>query len=151
MRRPGERAVSGETDLERMLATLVVCRQPGTVAYVAIEEGEAPELDLHPWAVIQEDEGTTLVLDAGDAAASGLPFEGEWAWLSLEVHSSLHAVGLTAALSGALAGAGIPANVLAGYHHDHVLVPAARADEAVEVLLQLRDRDRRGDRGDQGV
>ena len=131
--------MSGETDLGRMLATLVVRRWPGTVAYVAVDEGEAPDLDLQPRATIEEDEGTTLVLDTADATAAGLPFEGEWAWLSLEVHSSLDAVGLTAALSGALAGAGIPANVLAGYHHDHVVVPADRADEAVTVLHALRD------------
>ena len=132
--------MSGETDLERMLATLVVTRQPDPVAYVTIADGDAPDLDLHPWAVVKEAEGTTLVLDAAAARAAGLPFEGEWAWLSLEVHSSLHAVGLTAALSGALAGAGIPANVIAGFLHDHVLVPSDRADEAVAVLQGLRGR-----------
>ena len=54
------------------------------------------------------------------------------------VHSSLAAVGLTAALSGALASAGIPANVIAGYHHDHVLVPLDSWEDAVEVLHGLR-------------
>jgi hypothetical protein len=131
--------VSGETDLGRMLATLLVRRRPGTVAYVTVDDDEAADLDLHPWAVVEEDEGTTLVLDVIEARAAGLSFEGEWAWLSLEVHSSLDAVGLTAALSGALAGAGIPANLLAGHHHDHVLVPAAKADEALAVLHGLRE------------
>jgi hypothetical protein len=28
--------------------------------------------------------------------------------------------------------------VLAGLHHDHLLVPAERADEAIEVLCALR-------------
>jgi len=56
------------------------------------------------------------------------------------VHSSLEAVGLTAAFSSALGEAGISCNVLAGYFHDHLLVPAAEAGNAIDVLLGLRDR-----------
>jgi hypothetical protein len=130
--------MAGETDLGQMLATLEVQRRPGTYVYVTFPAGEAPDLHLEPAAVVAEEEGTTLVLAVGGARAADLHFEGEWAWLSLKVHSALEGVGLTAALSTALAGAGIPANVLAGYHHDHVLVPADRADEAVEVLHGLR-------------
>jgi hypothetical protein len=50
------------------------------------------------------------------------------------VQSSLDAVGLTAAVSAKLAAIGIPCNVLAGYHHDHVLVPVDRVDDAITVL-----------------
>jgi hypothetical protein len=131
--------MAGETDLGQMLATLQVRRRPGTYVYVTFPAGEAPDLHLEPAAAVAEEEGTTLVLGANDARGAGLRFEGEWAWLSLQVHSALEAVGLTAALATALAGAGIPANVLAGYHHDHVLVPPDRADEAIEVLQGLRD------------
>jgi uncharacterized protein len=53
------------------------------------------------------------------------------------VHSALDAVGLTAAVSRALAAAGLSCNVLAGLHHDHLLVPAGRADEALAVLREL--------------
>ena len=56
------------------------------------------------------------------------------AWLSLTVQSSLEAVGLTAAFSKVLGDAGIPCNVLAGYHHDHLLVPIDRVDDAIAVL-----------------
>jgi hypothetical protein len=59
------------------------------------------------------------------------------AWLTLTVDSSLEAVGLTAAFSAALAEAGIPANLLAGLRHDHILVPADRADDAVAPLRAL--------------
>ena len=53
------------------------------------------------------------------------------------MHSALDAVGLTAAFATALAAAGISCNVLAGYHHDHVLVDTDRASEAVSVLERL--------------
>ena len=56
------------------------------------------------------------------------------------MHSALDAVGLTAAVAGALAEAGISCNVLAGAHHDHLLVPVDRADDALVALAQLRDR-----------
>ena len=62
------------------------------------------------------------------------------AWLTLTVHSALEAVGLTAAVATALAAAGIPANVLAGYFHDHVLVPEDRADDAIRALRALAVR-----------
>ena len=58
----------------------------------------------------------------------------------LTVHSALDAVGLTAAISGRLARQGISANVVAAYFHDHVFVPAARAEEALEALRELSTR-----------
>ena len=59
------------------------------------------------------------------------------AWLTLTVHSSLAAVGLTAAFAAALASGAIPANVLAGLRHDHLLVPVDRADDAIAALRAL--------------
>ena len=53
-------------------------------------------------------------------------------------------MGLTAAVSTALAGAAISCNVLAGFHHDHLFVPADRADEALDVLLALTTGASRG-------
>ena len=57
--------------------------------------------------------------------------------ITLTVHSSLEAVGLTAAFSAALTGAGISANVVAGYYHDHIFVPERDADRAIETLQAL--------------
>ena len=60
------------------------------------------------------------------------------AWLTLEVRSALDAVGSTAAVAAALAAENIPCNVLAGYHHDHLLVPIDKADLTIAVLKALR-------------
>ena len=59
------------------------------------------------------------------------------AWLTLDVESALDSVGLTAAVATALAAQRIPCNVLAGFHHDHLLVPESRADEAMAILRSL--------------
>ena len=71
------------------------------------------------------------------ADALGVSYDYLAAWITLRVHSALDAVGLTAAVSTALAGAGISCNVIAGYHHDHLLVPADRAADALEALSGL--------------
>ena len=60
--------------------------------------------------------------------------------ITLTVHSSLEAVGLTAAIATELAGLGISANVVAAYYHDHVFVPCAQAEQAVAGLAALGSR-----------
>ena len=129
--------MAGETDLERMLATLDVERRPGTFAFVT---GDHPTFAASALASVSETEAVTWVVPTEVAIEAGLVVEFEAAWLTLTVHSALDAVGLTAAFSAALADAGIPCNVLAGFHHDHLLVPVDRADDATQVLRSLADR-----------
>lgn len=123
----------GELDVEKMLASLAVERRPGTYTFVAVEV-PTPGLMAAAQAMVAEGELTTLVLPVESAARAGLPVTVEMAWLTLTVQSSLEAVGLTAAVSTRLADIGVACNVLAGYHHDHLLVPSARADDAVAAL-----------------
>ena len=125
----------GETDLEAMLASLAVTRRDGVFTFVETT-GPTVEMMRRAHAVVVEEESTTLVLTLDDAEALDLEGPVEMAWLSLTVASSLEAVGLTAAFSAMLGGAGIPCNVLAGFHHDHLLVPVDRADEAIRVLTE---------------
>jgi hypothetical protein len=128
----------GETDLDAMLASLGVTRRPGVFTFVEVAELDA-DLVTAAEAVIREDESITLVLAVDAAQRVDLPVVVEMAWLSLTVNSSLEAVGLTAAFSRILGDEGISCNVLAGYHHDHLLVPVDRADEAIAVLTVSSD------------
>lgn len=127
----------GELDLALMLAGLEVVRRPGTFVYIAA----APGTPSPPGAVAMLDEGDAMsyIVPMDSPVAVNPQFPA--AWLTLTVHSSLDAVGLTAAVATALAAHSIPANVLAGYHHDHVLVPVDRADDAIAVLLGLAAPD----------
>jgi hypothetical protein len=130
--------VAGETDLQALLRGLDVMREPGVFVVATLPPGAGPPSTAR--ALVREQEGLTAVLPRDDAAAAGLAFAFEAAWLTLTVHSSLEAVGLTAAVAARLADAGIPANVLAGFHHDHVLVPVDRADDAIAAVRSLRAR-----------
>jgi hypothetical protein len=127
---------AGSTDLQAMLATLEATVRPDDYVY-AVVEADHPAVALAA-ATIREDEGLTVVLRRADADNHGITYDFVACWLSLTVHSSLEAVGLTAAFSRALGDAGISCNVLAGFHHDHLLVPVAERDCALAALRALR-------------
>ena len=126
--------MTGDTDLARMLSTLDVIARPDRYTFAS---GDWPALVAVAEATIHEEEGPTYVVTVEDARAAGAEVEFVAAWLTLTVWSALEAVGLTAAVSTVLAEASIPCNVLAGFHHDHLLVPADRADEAIALLRGL--------------
>lgn len=128
--------MSGERDLDTLLATMRPKLVPGLLVVTRLA-GTRPPPDLHPFATVQEEEGLTLVLSREEADAAGLGYDLLTALITLRVHSDLAAVGLTAAVSGRLAEAGISCNVIAGYAHDHLLVPHDRADEALDLLEGL--------------
>ena len=123
----------GVRDLAELLRRLEPVRRPGEFVVVSTTS----EVTLPALATVDEDEGTTLVLERHEADAFRLGHSGTFAWITLTVHSSLEAVGLTAAVAAALADRDIPCNVLAGFHHDHLLVPSERADEAIAALREL--------------
>jgi hypothetical protein len=120
-----------------MLASLRVELRAEPYTFVVLD-GRV-ELGSGVAALIEEGEGTTAVVTVAEAQRCGWPVEFEAGWLTLAVHSALDAVGLTAAVSRALAERGIPCNVLAGYHHDHLLVPFDRRDEAIAALDALAE------------
>lgn len=128
--------MSGETDLARLLATLQPEVRPGE--YVVVSLAATPDAPCE--AIVREADGVTCVVERGVADAHGWPYDFVAGWITLQVHSALEAVGLTAAVSAALTAEGIPCNVLAGFFHDHLLVPAERVDDTVRALADLSSR-----------
>ncbi|PJJ59061.1 ACT domain-containing protein [Hymenobacter chitinivorans] len=128
--------MSGETNLTQLLRTMQPQRQPGT--YVFCTVASLAGLDLSECiGTFREAEGTTLILPRAAADQLGLPYSYLAAWLTLTMHSSLEAVGLTAAFAQALARHQISCNVVAAFYHDHIFVADADADKALTVLRQL--------------
>jgi hypothetical protein len=125
-----------ERDLQELLASLEATRRPGRWCMVS---GVTLPADVAVAATIVEVEGLTAVISIEDAAALKITMTLPMAWLSLGVVSTLDSVGLTAVVATALAKEGIACNVLAGYYHDHLLVPDERADQALAVLKALAD------------
>lgn len=130
-----EAADGGLRDMLRALEPRLV---PGEYVFCSVLTAVAGELE--PFATLgsfMEDEGLTLVLERGAADAGGLDYRHVFRCITLGIQSALDAVGLTAAVSRRLAQSGISANVIAAYHHDHVFVPAERAEEALAALEEL--------------
>jgi hypothetical protein len=127
--------MSGERDLAVLLATMEPVLWEMPFAYGLLTEGHAPLVDA--FAVIREVEGLSVIAPAASLAAHGIAFDGLWARISLKVHSSLDAVGLTAAVAGALTRDGISANAVAGFFHDHFFVQWDRREAAMAALRNL--------------
>jgi dihydrofolate reductase len=135
------------SSLPELLATMRPERQPGEYAFVTVDPDGGVPTGLTPAATVHEPEGTTLVLPLQQAQTCGLPLDFRCVWIILRVHSDLAAVGLTAAVATALADDDIACNIIAGFHHDHLFVPADRADRAVaalEALAHTRVAERSG-------
>lgn len=131
--------MGGETDLANLLKGMRPVLQDGVFVFACLGDGEEIALlpRLQPLAQFREVEGLTVVVARGRAEAAGLSTSGPMRQITLTVHSALEAVGLTAAFSAALTEAGISANVMAGFYHDHIFVPERDAERALAVLLGL--------------
>ncbi|OZE92764.1 hypothetical protein CH298_02475 [Rhodococcoides fascians] len=122
-------------DLDALLKTLSPKVRAGKYVFACVDEYTAAR--LRPIVSVREVEGTTVVVELGEAIELRLVYNFISAWITLDVHSSLDAVGLTATVSRVLTDEGISANVVAGFHHDHIFVPHDRAEDAVECLRRL--------------
>ncbi|MGZ9811230.1 ACT domain-containing protein [Pseudoroseicyclus sp. H15] len=129
------------TDEAEMIAGMTPRLLPGTFVFCTITDPHALGTALpHARGLFAEAEGMSLILPVPQAEELGLSTTPAMRQITLEVFSSLEGVGLTAAVAGALAEAGIPANVVAARHHDHVFVPEAEAERAVAALEALQAR-----------
>lgn len=130
--------MSGEVSLQDLLRSLSPALAPESFVFVSRPGARyGDHAELMPVASVAELEGLTLIVPKKRADAFSIAYEGVFRRISLRVHSSLQACGLTAAMSTALAGHGLSANVVAGALHDHLFVPDDQAAQALEVLRQL--------------
>lgn len=125
-------------ELNALLANIDPIRQPGEFVFITVDDADALPVGAH--ATVREDGRLSCVVDRRYEEALGDDHGPVMAWITLQVHSSLTAVGLTAAVSSALAAEGIAANVIAGHRHDHILVPVDRADDAQRAIAALAYR-----------
>lgn len=96
-----------------------------------------PALVAAALATMREAEGLSLIVPLGIADRAGVRYEFPCRRITLQVHSALDAVGFLAAIVPKLAAMGMGVNPVAGFFHDHLFVPADRADAALEALEAL--------------
>ena len=131
--------MTGITDLDALLAGMEPLLGETLYVFVSLPEATYGEgANLTPLGCFLEAEGLTLIVPRAKADAAGLKYDGVYRAITLKVHSSLSAVGLTAAVAAALAEHGISANVVAAFYHDHIFVPMDKADKALKALENLQ-------------
>ncbi len=131
--------MKGERDLTALLRHMKPELRPGTFVFCTIAANEGVPAAFNPLLMFREQEGTTLVMPREEAEAAGLRYAFPARLITLTVRSALDAVGFLAAITARLAEAGISVNAVSAFHHDHLFVPADRADEAMMLLQEISD------------
>ena len=132
--------MAGEKNLENLLLSMSPVLIEGDYVFCTIKDSKYGDYaETRPIASFAEAEGLTLVLLKETAEGADLSYESVFRCISLGIHSSLEAVGLTAAVAGKLAAHGIAANVIAAYFHDHIFVQSELAGHALSILSEYRN------------
>ena len=130
--------MSGEKDLQNLLKSMKPEHNSGE--YVFCEINSLGNINLDEIEMLfREEEGITLILKKEIADKLNLKYSFIASWITLTVHSSLEAVGLTAAFSKALAESGVSCNVVAAFYHDHIFVDQKDAEKAMQILNQFSE------------
>ena len=126
--------MAGILELNTLLKSMNPELKQGEYIFCSLAGNLGDYIHLNPLASYIEDEGITLILNADTADKAGITYEGKYNLITLNVHSSLEAVGLTAAVSTKLTEHNISANVVAAFYHDHIFVQTDKAQAALSAL-----------------
>ncbi|TWJ02240.1 hypothetical protein JN11_01212 [Mucilaginibacter frigoritolerans] len=129
----------GETNLTELLKTMHPTLNEGDYVFCTISSSITIDHDLIIGS-FKEKEGLTIILSKDEADKLNLTYSYIATWITLTVHSSLEAVGLTAAFATELSKNGISCNVVAAYYHDHIFVAKKDAVKAMDVLQKMADK-----------
>ncbi|MEO0357116.1 MAG: ACT domain-containing protein [Pseudomonadota bacterium] len=125
--------MSGEIDLQKLLAGMSATLHPDTFVFTTFPVGTAvPEIPYR--MCFHEAEGTTLIVSKQHVDGTNIKFEFPCRMITLNVHSALDAVGFIARVATELANLGMGVNPVAGFYHDHLFIPEDRADDAMTAL-----------------
>ena len=123
----------GETNLDKLLGSMSAELMDGLYVFATLSESEMP-IGVRPRMMFHEAEGMTLILLKEEAEAHGLAYEFPCRMITLNIHSSLDAIGFLARITQRLAALNMGVNPVSGFYHDHLFIPLDRADEALAEL-----------------
>ena len=127
------------TDLDVLLKSMSPKLIEGNYVFCTVNGQLSDYVAMEPIATFSEQEGLTLVVKEEIATENQLEFDAVFSLITLSVHSSLEAVGLTAAFTNKLSSYGISANVIAGYYHDHIFVQKDKTEQAMNALIEFAE------------
>lgn len=128
--------MSGELALGKLLATVTATMADDIYVFATFANNQVPS-GLKPLMQFHEQEGTTLILTREAAEKHNIPYEFPCRMITLNVHSSLEAVGFIAVIATELAKQGMGVNPVAGFFHDHLFIPLGREHDALKVIKDI--------------
>lgn len=128
--------MGGEQNLDILLWAMTATLHDGVHVFATVAKGHVPG-GLHAVMQFDEQEGTTLILLKPEAEADGITHAFPCRMITLNVHSSLEAVGFIARIATELAKRGMGVNPVSGFYHDHLFVPLGREQEAMAILADI--------------
>lgn len=130
--------MSGETNLDQLLKNMSPHLNQGDFVFVTVKD--TSKIDrTDTIGEFKEREGTTLIIKRKKADNLNLEYHFVASWITLNIHSALEAIGLTAAISTALTEQNISCNIVAGFYHDHIFVAKKDAESAMNILKRLSE------------
>ena len=128
--------MSGETNLATLIGSMTPVLHPEIFVFAKTDDAAHARRSAARM-IFQETEAITLILERSEAEREGFAYEFPCRMITLNVHSALEAVGFIAAIATELARHGMGVNPVAGFYHDHLFVPAERAEDAMAALTSL--------------
>lgn len=128
--------MSGEKNLHTLLSTMMAVLDETRYVFVSLKETPPPDW-WTPLMVFNEMQGTTCIVPQEQAEAAQIPYEYPCRRITLQIHSSLEAVGFMARIATQLAEEGISVNPVSAFYHDHLFVPEGAESAALQVLEKL--------------
>lgn len=136
-------SMSGERNLQKLLQSLNPTLNEGDYVFCLLIDDTSLDR-ANVLFTFKEKEGTTVVLSKEIADQLDMKYSSLYSWVTLDVHSALDSVGLTARVSAALANGHISCNVVAAFHHDHLFIPKRDVGQALNILRALSNQKRSG-------
>lgn len=128
---------AGETNLRNLLGSMRPLLNDGVFVFVTMPANDPLPSGVDPIMSFRETEGRTLIITEQEAATLGLPATFHCRMVTLQIHSSLEAVGFLAAITTRLAAAGMGVNPVSAFYHDHLFLAVHHIDEAMRLLKEL--------------
>ena len=131
---------SGEMDLDNLIKNMQPILEDEEMVFCSLTPTKAEEYFVICQGYFVEREGITVIIGKHLADLNELSYDQVFKKITLNVHSSLAAVGFLARITEVLAAQGFSVNVVSAYYHDHLYIQSGQAQAALETLLLWQDK-----------
>jgi hypothetical protein len=129
----------GESDLDRLIRGMQPVLEDEELVFCSLPLDQGQSYFPICQGYYNEREGVTIIIGRQLADLDGLPYDFVFKRITLNVHSSLGAVGFLAKVTAVLAAQGMSVNVISAFYHDHLYIQSHQAQMAIDTLRQWQN------------